>query len=167
MKPCPCGYAGDTTRICTCSENEIHRYRSRLSGPLLDRIDLHVTLAPVSVRLLGSRTSETSSAVRTRVESSRARQRSRFRAANVRARCNGQASGRLLLPSLDYAARELLDAAAEAMTLSARAYHRVVKVGRTIADLAECESVGVEHIAEALRYRPVVSSAREAATVRS
>jgi magnesium chelatase family protein len=167
MNPCPCGYAGDTTRICTCSESEIHRYRSRLSGPLLDRIDLHVSLAPVSVRLLGARTTETSTCVRARVEASRERQRSRFHTARVRAACNGQASGRLLLPTLDAEARDLLDAAAESMTLSARAYHRVVKVGRTIADLAASERVGVEHIAEALRYRPVVSSARDLATVRS
>lgn len=167
MKLCPCGYAGDATRVCTCAESEIHRYRSRLSGPLLDRIDLHVTLAPVSVRLLGARTTERSSDVRSRVEASRQRQRNRFRAAGVRARCNGQASGRLLLPTLDYEARELLDSAAESMTLSARAYHRVVKVGRTIADLAASEQVAVGHIAEALRYRPVVGSAREFSTVRS
>lgn len=167
MNPCPCGYAGDTTRVCACAESEIHRYRSRLSGPLLDRIDLHVSLAPVSVRLLGARTTETSSCVRARVEASRERQRSRFHAARVRARCNGQASGRLLLPMLEAEARDLLDAAAESMTLSARAYHRVVKVGRTIADLDARERVGVEHIAEALRYRPVVSSARELTTIRS
>lgn len=157
MNPCPCGYAGDTTRVCRCAEHEIHRYRSRLSGPLLDRIDLHVTLAPVPLRTLGANNAtEYSADVRARVEASRVRQRLRY-AANGRAPCNGQASGRRLLPTLETDARELLDTAAESLGLSARAYHRVVKVARTIADIAQTERVETSHVAEALRYRPQVA----------
>jgi magnesium chelatase family protein len=154
MKLCPCGYYGDTTRMCSCSEADIQRYRSRLSGPLLDRIDLHLTLAPVPLRQLGADNgAESSRTVRERVEAARARQRARY-AADARASCNAQASGRAMLRMLDRDARELLDAAAESLALSARAYHRVVKVARTIADLAADEKIAAPHMAEALRYRP-------------
>jgi magnesium chelatase family protein len=154
MNPCPCGYYGDTTRMCSCSEADIQRYRSRLSGPLLDRIDLHLTLAPVPLRQLGADNgAETSRTVRERVEAARARQRARY-ATDTRASCNAQASGRALLRLLDRDARELLDAAAESLALSARAYHRMVKVARTIADLAADERIAAAHMAEALRYRP-------------
>jgi magnesium chelatase family protein len=154
MNPCPCGYYGDTTRMCSCSEADIQRYRSRLSGPLLDRIDLHLTLAPVPLRQLGAENgAESSRTVRERVEAARARQRARY-ATDARMSCNAQASGRALLRMLERDARELLDAAAESLALSARAYHRVVKVARTIADLAGEESIAAPHMAEALRYRP-------------
>jgi len=153
MNPCPCGYYGDATRVCSCADHEVHRYRSRLSGPLLDRIDLHLTLSPVPLRHLGADgDAEASATVRTRVEEARALQRSRF-AAEKCASCNAQASGRSLLRSLDHEGRELLDSAAESLALSARAYHRVVKVARTIADLAHEERIGAPCVAEALRYR--------------
>jgi magnesium chelatase family protein len=155
MNPCPCGFAGDTTRPCACSVGEVHRYRARLSGPLLDRIDLHLTLTPVPRRLLGSASAaERSESVRARVEEARDRQRRRFTSASVRATHNGEASGRLLLPDLETDARELLDGAAETLGLSARSYHRVVKVARTIADLEHSDRVAAAHLAEALRYRP-------------
>jgi magnesium chelatase family protein len=155
MNPCPCGYAGDTTRVCHCGDGEIQRYRSRLSGPLLDRIDLHVTLSPVPLRQLGgSGSAEGSRQVQQRVEAARERQRSRY--AGAVPRCNGQASGRQLLSTLNAEARDLLDTAAESLALSARAYHRVVKVARTISDLAGSAKVAAEHMAEALRYRPHV-----------
>jgi magnesium chelatase family protein len=157
MKLCPCGYLGDASRTCNCSEPEVQRYRSRLSGPLLDRIDLHLTLSPVPLRQLGElEGAETSDAIRPRVESARVRQRERYRG-DARVRCNAQASGRTMLRALSADARVLLDSAAESLALSARAYHRVVKVSRTIADLAAEEKILASHVAEALRYRPQVA----------
>ena len=152
MNPCPCGFAGDATRVCICTENDIQRYRARLSGPLLDRIDLHVTLSPISLRTIGNVSAEPSGHIRTRVESARARQRSRFSAGT--ASCNAQMSGRSVLRLLTHDAREMLDTAAESLSLSARAYHRVAKVALTIADLAEASAIASAHVAEALRYRP-------------
>ncbi|MEX2180364.1 MAG: YifB family Mg chelatase-like AAA ATPase [Gemmatimonadaceae bacterium] len=154
MNPCPCGHAGDSSRVCLCSLPEIARYRSRLSGPLLDRIDLHLTLAPVPLRSLGEvAAAESSARVRERVEAARGRQRSRYRLTDG-ARCNGGVPGRLLLRQLTADARALLDSAAESLALSARGYNRVVKVARTIADLACDERIDPPHVAEALRYRP-------------
>jgi magnesium chelatase family protein len=154
MNPCPCGYAGDRTRVCTCSEPEIHRYRSRLSGPLLDRIDLHLTLAPVPLRTLGSTIGgESSAGIRERVQAARERQRTRYETMGGVA-CNGHVNGRTMLPSLNREARNVLGSAAESLALSARAYHRVVKVARTIADLAQDGKVSAAHVSEALRYRP-------------
>jgi magnesium chelatase family protein len=120
---------------------------------LLDRIDLHLTLSPVPLQLLGSSNgAETSGTIRQRVEAARARQRSRY-AAGDRLACNAQASGRVLVATLTDEARRMLTSAADSLSLSARAYHRVVKVARTIADLAMERSVEVPHAAEALRFR--------------
>jgi magnesium chelatase family protein len=155
MNPCPCGFAGDATRVCQCGETEMQRYRSRLSGPLLDRIDLHLTLAPVPLRELGAPTdAERSSAVRERVTAARRLQLERY-AAMPGVDCNARARGRVLLNSMAADARALLDSAAESLALSARAYHRVSKVARTVADLAGEPAVARHHLAEALRYRPV------------
>jgi magnesium chelatase family protein len=160
MNPCPCGYLGDATRVCACSENDVHRYRSRLSGPLLDRIDLHLTLSPVPLRQLGAvHGADPSSAVKARVEAARELQRERY-ATREHIACNAEISGRSLLRYLAPDARELLDAAAESLALSARAYHRVVKVARTIADLAYEKHITAAHIAEALRYRPQITKGR-------
>ena len=154
MNPCPCGFAGDPSRVCSCGEDEAIKYRSRLSGPLMDRIDLHLTLAPVPLReLSAARDAEPSAAVRKRVERAREIQRSAARARG--ATTNARAAGRALLRQLPQQARSLLDGAAEAMGLSARAYHRVVKVARTIADLDASDTMAPAHVAEALRYRPV------------
>jgi magnesium chelatase family protein len=155
MNPCPCGHSGDPTRVCACGVGDIQRYRSRLSGPLMDRIDLHVTLTPVPLRSLGaSAVSEPSSAVRRRVEAARLIQRTRFAKSGVE--CNARARGRQLVMSLSADARDLLDTAAESLALSARAYHRVTKVARTIADLAGDSEIAVSHVGEALRYRPLL-----------
>ena len=157
MNPCPCGNAGESTRVCTCSESDIVRYRARLSGPLADRIDMHVTLGAVSAALLqDSASAEPSRVIRARVERSRARQRERYTRVNG-VMTNAQAPGRWLLAhgGLQPAGRAMLVAAMEALSLSARGFHRVLRVSRTIADLEECESVAAAHVAEALRYRPM------------
>jgi magnesium chelatase family protein len=156
-KQCPCGNAGEPTRVCTCSEPEVLRYRGRLSGPLADRIDMHVTLSAVAAESLQRPSDgEPSVAIRARVERSRVIQRARYASLVSSATCNAHASGRWLLSHgrVEPAAREMLGAAMESLNLSARGYHRVLRVSRTIADLEQAESVSQPHVAEALRYRP-------------
>lgn len=154
--PCPCGYDGDPSGRCRCSLNDITRYRGRLSGPLVDRIDLHVHVGPVALTALGSASAEEpSAAIRSRVAAARARQRVRHRALPG-ITCNGEAPGRWLQShaGLTPAARELLGSAAERLRLSARGYHRTLRVARTIADLDGEETVLPSAVAEALGYRP-------------
>ncbi len=160
MNPCPCGRAGDPAGTCTCTTADVLRYRARLSGPMADRIDLHVTVSAVPVRELSTHAhGEPSSAVRARVERAREIQCARY-AGLPGTVTNGRVPGRWLLTAtpVDGAARELLAAAAERLGLSARAYHRVLRVARTIADLAEEDAIEATAVAEALRYRPVEAS---------
>ena len=157
MNSCPCGFAGDPTRACTCAAAEIVKYRARLSGPLADRIDLHVNVPPVALAKLSQRcTGEGSAAIRERVQLARARQRARY--ANDAA-CNARAPGRWLEVhgELDSSARGLLTTAGERLHLSARAFHRVLRVARTIADLEHSPTIASMHVAEALGYRPRVA----------
>jgi magnesium chelatase family protein len=157
MNPCFCGFAGDGTERCRCSAADIERHRSRLSGPLADRIDMQVRLTPVPLRSLGARAAgESSAQVRARVERARALQRLRY-GDQAGVSCNAQAAGRWLDTRTHVAtdARDLLATAAERCGLSARGYHRVLKVARTIADLDERDAVEWTHVAEALRYRPL------------
>lgn len=150
--PCPCGYLGHPNAQCHCSPERIARYRGRLSGPLLDRIDLHVEVPALSESdLVQAPQGEPTRAVLTRVRAARAVQERRQGLAN--ARIAGSAIDRLCVP--DETGRRLLRQAAARLSLSARACHRVLRVARTIADLAGGEALAATHIAEALQFRPV------------
>ncbi|MEO8561157.1 MAG: YifB family Mg chelatase-like AAA ATPase [bacterium] len=154
MNPCPCGHAGDPSHPCTCSAADIVRYRSRLSGPLADRIDMHVTVPAVALsRLSADEDVERSASIRSRVEQARTVQRARYREEHA---CNARAPGRWLEThgGLTPDARRLLSSAGERLHLSARAYHRVLRVARTIADLDGARTVGEAQVGEALGYRP-------------
>ena len=154
--PCPCGRAADPGGACKCSASDIERYNARISGPLADRIDMHVTVGAVALRELSGKISGDSSAsIRARVERARGTQRNRF-ARKSGISCNAYAVGRWLdaHTPVHAEARTLLQTAAERLGLSARGYHRVLKVARTIADLEHVTEIAPVHIAEALRYRP-------------
>ena len=162
MNPCPCGYYGDPVRPCTCSSMVVTKYQKRISGPLLDRIDIHVEVPRVEYeKLSASRMGESSPTVRERVEEARQHQRARFideaqPAAPLRISCNADmrpADVRKFC-TLDETGQALMKSAMNQLQLSARAYHRVLKLGRTIADLAGSDTIIVVHLAEALQYRP-------------
>jgi magnesium chelatase family protein len=155
MNPCPCGYRGDPVHRCRCAPPEVERYRSRVSGPLLDRIDIHLEVPAVPYRdLTSSPGEESSAAIRARVEEAREIQRRRFgdrpglhanarmAARDVRRHC-----------SLTGPVEALLREAVTRLGLSARAYHRVLKIARTIADLGGSEALAPNHVSEAIQYR--------------
>lgn len=154
--PCPCGYFGDTTQACTCTPTMITRYQSRLSGPLIDRIDIHVDVPRVDYdKLMSSDRSESSRAIRERVQRARQRQHERLSAyPGLYANADMGAGEIQQLCILNPDAKQLLDLSVRKMQLSARAYHRVLKLSRTIADLADSDKIGMTHVAEALQYRP-------------
>jgi len=152
MNPCPCGYLGEASGRCHCTAEQVARYRARISGPLLDRIDLQLQVPRVELRLLtarGHNDSETSADVRARVE--HARERALRRAGVPNARLAGADIERFCRP--DERGQALLEAAMDRLGLSARAYHRILKLARTIADLHESDAVGQQHVAEAVGYR--------------
>ena len=152
MNPCPCGYYGDSTGDCHCSEEQIQRYRQRLSGPLLDRIDMHVDVARVPQKYLlqaKQNVSESSSQVRKRVEQARSIQLERTGIEN--AKLNNKQLAQVVLLTKEQ--KLWLSDALEQLNLSARSYHRLLRVARTIADLAGIQQIAQAHLAEALNYR--------------
>jgi magnesium chelatase family protein len=169
MNPCPCGRAGDPSQRCTCAFGEVLRYRARLSGPLVDRIDLNVTVKAVPIRQLAAPDEGACSAMaRLRVERARALQRERYAGLGW-PQANGRTPGRWLQAStpIEADARELLAVAAERLGLSARAFHRVLRVARTIADLSEDEVTRSSHVAEALRFRAMTGREQDEPAARS
>ncbi len=154
MNPCPCGYLTDTKHQCRCTYQQIHRYRSKISGPLLDRIDLHVEVPAVPYKDLAAQNSAESSAdIRTRVNKARAVQSDRFHRSKIYA--NAQMGSRQLkrFCGVDDSSRRLLETVIDKLGLSARAYNRILKIARTIADLAGIEALSSEHVSEAVQYR--------------
>lgn len=155
MNPCPCGYFGDPVQPCTCSIQAVSRYQRRISGPLLDRIDIHVEVPRVDYeKLIDEQPGEPSAAIRARVERAREVQRARFFGTPLN--CNadmGPGELRQFCP-LDEAGRSLVRAAMQQLGMSARAFHRILKLARTIADLEGSERIETAHLAEAIQYRP-------------
>jgi magnesium chelatase family protein len=156
MNPCPCGYYNHPEKECTCAPIVVQRYLNKISGPLLDRIDLHVEVTPVSFSELsgGGSSGETSAQVRERVMKARAIQSKRFEE-KLGVYCNAQMGSKLLkeVCVISSVGANLLKTAMERLNLSARAYDRILKVSRTIADLADSEDIRPEHLAEAIQYR--------------
>ena len=155
MNPCPCGYLGDPDHECACPPTRIHQYMSRISGPLLDRIDLHVEVPPVPYRVLDDRSSgEPSHRVRDRINRARERQLPRFTGhPGSFGNAHMTPAGLRRYCGMDGRAHELLRNAIARLGLSARAYDRILKVARTISDLAGQEEINAEHVAEAIQYR--------------
>jgi magnesium chelatase family protein len=154
LNPCPCGYFNDTRRDCSCTALQIARYLAKISGPLLDRIDLQVEVAALTTdEIASTESAEPSSAIRERVEAARQIQRDRFRRAGIR--CNAEMTTRHMRRAceLDDPSKRLLINAIDRLSLSARAHDRILKVARTIADLAACEKLESPHVAEAVQYR--------------
>lgn len=152
--PCPCGYLSDPVHPCSCTPIAIHRYRSRISGPLLDRIDIHIEVPAIKYRELSDRSeAESSAVVAARVERSRLLQLERYQGTKIH--CNAQMTPRFIKKycELDSAGNRMLELVTDRLGFSARTYNRILKVSRTIADLAGSERVCEEHIAEAIQYR--------------
>ncbi|MEM9526780.1 MAG: ATP-binding protein, partial [Bacteroidota bacterium] len=156
MNPCPCGYFNHPERDCTCPPGTVKRYLSKISGPLLDRIDLQVEVTPVPLEKLAGRPAETetSAIIAQRVLAARSIQATRY-AKQKSIYCNAQMPSRMVREwcQIDTAGQELLKSAMEKLQLSARAYDRILKVARTIADLEEAPDILPTHLAEAINFR--------------
>jgi magnesium chelatase family protein len=155
MNPCPCGFFGDPTRDCQCSPPQIQRYVSKISGPLLDRIDIHIEVPAVKYKeLRGDKEIESSASVRERVLRARKIQTERYREEKM-LYANAQMPPRLMRKfcAISSDGEKLLESAIQRLGLSARAHDRILKVGRTIADLEGAESIEPKHLSEAIQYR--------------
>jgi magnesium chelatase family protein len=154
MNPCQCGFLGDPTRECACPLVAVQRYRARVSGPLLDRIDIQLEVPPVQFRALADRSpGSTSADIRARVVAARARQLARFRGRTLYANAQMTSADLRTHCQLDRPGEQLLERAMQTLALSARAYARILKVARTIADLDASETLRPAHVAEAIQYR--------------
>ena len=154
MNPCPCGYLGDPKHECRCSPAQIQRYRARISGPLLDRIDLHVEAPALSfAELRNDQGGEPSGTMRERIDTARQHQLIRFRGTRLTSNARMAPSQIKRFCAIDAKLGDLLQQAMEQLSLSARAYDRILKVARTIADLAEAEAIQAPHLLEAIQYR--------------
>jgi magnesium chelatase family protein len=158
VHPCPCGWYGSTQKTCTCGEATVTKYQKRISGPLLDRIDIHIEVPNVAYeKLSGDRLGESSASIRQRVQAAREKQSERFsKNGSLDIICNadmrvGEIRKYCKLPE---DGQSLMRAAMSQLNLSARAYHRILKLARTIADLAGSDKIQSVHLAEALQYRP-------------
>lgn len=152
--PCPCGFLGSLNKNCVCMPGQISRYKKKMSGPLLDRIDIHLDVPAVEIdKLTGTEEPEDSKSIKKRVNSAREIQLKRFKESG--ALTNSEMSNTQIKQfcQITVEALELLKMAISQMNLSARSYHRILKLSRTIADLAESENIATEHIAESLTYR--------------
>ncbi len=155
MNPCPCGYYNHPDQECVCAPGLVQKYLNRISGPLLDRIDIHVEVVPVPVDILSdTKPTEKSESIRKRVIEARKIQHERF-SNSEKIHCNAQMSTKQLrsLCKIDETGLQLLKNAINKLNLSARAYDRIIKVARTIADLENSENISTEHLAEAIHYR--------------
>lgn len=155
MNPCPCGYSGSLKKECHCNDLQIRRYQGRISGPLLDRIDMHLEVAEVEYQdLQGSKQNEKSTDIRKRVNRARKKQALRFRE-KTSVNANGQMDTKDIEKycHISQDSRRLLEKSIDRLGLSARGYHRILKLSRTIADLEECDQIGLSHVAEAVGYR--------------
>jgi magnesium chelatase family protein len=154
LNPCPCGYYNDPNHDCACAVPQISRYLSKISGPLLDRIDLQIEVPALTVEEIGSTAAgESSDQIRSRVETAREIQADRFSRSAIES--NGEMTNRHIRKfcQLDESCRKRLEDAVKRLGLSARAYDRILKVSRTIADLSGAETIGSEHLSEAVQYR--------------
>lgn len=156
MNPCPCGYYGSRTQECRCKPYEVSRYRGRISGPMLDRIDMHVEMAEVGYSDITSKSAgESSAAIRARVDAARSIQRQRYKDEGIIS--NSQLTSRLVKKycKMEEKAENLMKQAYTRLNFSARAYNRIMKVARTIADLDGSDIITAVHMAEAIQYRTV------------
>jgi magnesium chelatase family protein len=154
MNPCPCGHFGDSHKACRCTPQQIRQYQSRISGPLMDRIDIHIEVPAVRYRdLKGKHSAESSRTIKRRIETARSRQKDRF--GNNDTFCNARMTDKQIRQHciIDEDSQRLLEMAIDKLGLSARAYSRILKVARTIADLEENEQISASHVAEAIQYR--------------
>lgn len=161
LNPCPCGFRGDSRKACLCSTTQVERYWNKLSGPLLDRIDIYLEVPRLTdEELLGDYQGESSDKVQARILKARARQQQRFENSGIY--CNAQLRPNQLQTAckLDEASAQLMKQAVQRMNLSARGYDRVLKVARTIADLAASEQIQLNHLAEALQFRTLERASR-------
>jgi magnesium chelatase family protein len=155
MNPCPCGYYGDPFKQCTCSYGLVARYQKRVSGPFIDRVDIFVEVPHIDYeKLADERLGEESEKVQARVEAARATQRERFN--GTRLSCNAEMTPTEVREfcQVEESAQSLLKAAMKQLYLSARAFHRILKIGRTLADLESTDIIKAHHLAEAIQYRP-------------